>query len=415
MFAALVLAEAGLEPIVLERGKPIEQRVADVEGFWDGGALDPESNVQFGEGGAGTFSDGKLTTGIGGGRVRKVLEEFALAGGGEDLLYKAKPHIGTDVLRPVVRNIREKIISLGGSVMFQHRLDAIDAAGGALRGVSASSPGGGVSLPAEALVLALGHSARDSFRMLLSAGLQMERKPFSIGLRAEHPQARIDAAQYGEGFAGRYGMTPQQAGLPAAEYKLSHRCDGGRGVYTFCMCPGGRVIAAASSEGLLVSNGMSDRGRGSGFANSALLVDVRVDDFWSEHPLAGVDFQERFEGLAFAAGGGSYRLPRESLGEFMAGSGLLAGCLPDFAVRGIREALPVFGRKLKGFDAPDAMLYGVETRSSSPVRMARAEGLEACIAGIYPGGEGAGHAGGIVSAAVDGIKLAEAIIARRLD
>ncbi|MDR1136627.1 MAG: NAD(FAD)-utilizing dehydrogenase [Clostridiales Family XIII bacterium] len=411
MFAALILAEHGLKPLVLERGKPVEERIVDVERFWKNGVLDPESNVQFGEGGAGTFSDGKLTTGISNHRVGKVLKEFALAGGGEDLLYKAKPHIGTDVLRIVVKNIREKIISLGGGVSFQHRMTGVGTEGGVLRHVMASSPEGSIIIPAEQLILALGHSARDSFKILFDAGLSMSRKPFSIGLRIEHPQDLIDAAQYGEGFTEFYGMTPRAAGLPAAEYKLSHRCKDGRGVYTFCMCPGGRVIAASSSEGLIVSNGMSDRKRDSGFANSAVLVDVRVDDFPTEDPLAGVEFQEKFEKLAFAAGGGDYSLPYESVGALMEGSGsLLAACLPDFAVRNIREGLPVFGKKLKGFDGQDVRLYGVETRSSSPVRIVRSEELEANIKGIYPGGEGAGYAGGIVSAAVDGIRIAEEII-----
>lgn len=412
MFAALVLAECGFKPVVLERGKPVEERISDVNRFWRDGVLDPESNVQFGEGGAGTFSDGKLTTGIRDPRVGKVLEEFVRAGGGADLLYRQAPHMGTDVLRNVVKNIREKIIADGGTVLFRHKLTGLRFEKGTRKTVFAESPEGRREMPADALVIAIGHSARDTFAMLSAQGIAMEQKPFSIGLRIEHPQSLINAAQYGENFNKVYGMPPQEAGLPPAAYKLAHRCKDGRGFYTFCMCPGGSVIAAASQEGGTVTNGMSDRARGAAFANSALLADVRTEDFGSDDPLAGIAFQEHYERLAFALGGGSYKPPQETVGEFLRGRGSLAGCLPDFAAAAIREGLPVFGRKLKGFASEDARLYGVESRSSSPVRILRDAGLNASAEGVYPGGEGAGYAGGIVSAAVDGIRIAERIMAR---
>jgi uncharacterized FAD-dependent dehydrogenase len=410
MFAGLILAEHGFRPIILERGKPIEQRASDVERLWRDGVLDPESNVQFGEGGAGAFSDGKLTTGVNDPRAAKALEEFVEAGGGEDLLRRAKPHIGTDVLPRVVENIRRKIISMGGEVRFGSKLVGLKAEAGALSAALARTAGGDELIPARDLILAIGHSARDTFKMLLEAGLAMERKPFSIGLRIEHPQKTVNAAQYGDGFASLYGMAPEEAGLPPAEYKLSHRCGDGRGLYTFCMCPGGRVISAASHEGMTVTNGMSGRARDGEFANSALLVDVRVDDFASGRPLAGVEFQETYERLAFEAGGGRYTPPKEATGDFLKAGSLLAACLPGFAAAGIREGLPELGKKLRGFDAPDGTLYGVETRSSSPLRIARSKELVANIGGVYPGGEGAGYAGGIMSAAIDGIKIAEKVI-----
>jgi uncharacterized FAD-dependent dehydrogenase len=414
MFAGLALAEMGLNPIILERGKAVEERVVDVERFWKGGALDPDSNVQFGEGGAGTFSDGKLATGIGDPRRQWVLEQLARAGGGKDILYKQRPHIGTDRLRAVVRNIRERIISLGGSVMFCHRLDGLlieESSDGArrLRGVVVNGPDGKNEMPASRLALAVGHSARDTFATLFDAGLRMSSKPFSIGLRIEHRQSLINLAQYGEAFASIYGMTPEAAGLPAAEYRLSCKSSDGRGVYTFCMCPGGVVVAATSHPGMTVTNGMSYSGRDGAFANSAVLVDVRVTDFASAHPLAGMTFQEEYERRAFALARG-YAPPRESVEDFMSGTGALARCLPEFAARGIREGLKIFGNRLKGFDTPEAWLYGVETRSSSPVRIFRdATTMMSNIEGVFPGGEGAGWAGGIMSAAVDGMRLADGI------
>jgi uncharacterized FAD-dependent dehydrogenase len=413
MFAALALAAGGQAPIVLERGKAVDERVSDVSRFFEIGELDPESNVQFGEGGAGTFSDGKLTTGINNPRARTVLAEFARAGGGDDILYDGKPHIGTDVLRSVIKNIRERIIELGGTVLFGHRLDGIYTRGGALRAVLARTPRGAAEMPAERLILATGHSARDTFAILHEAGLFMEPKPFSVGLRIEHPQHLIDVAQYGEMFAKIYGLPPREIGLPPADYKLSVATRDGRGVYTFCMCPGGVVIPAASELGCTVTNGMSEKARAGAMANSALLVDVRVSDFASESSLAGVEFQRAYERAAFVskASPRPYVPPSESLKDFMAGESALAACLPLFAVSAIRESLPLFGKKLKGFDMPEARLYGVETRSSSPIRVPRGQDMLSNIRGVYAGGEGAGKAGGIISAAVDGIRLAEAILA----
>ncbi|MDR1573109.1 MAG: NAD(FAD)-utilizing dehydrogenase [Clostridiales Family XIII bacterium] len=413
MFAALTLAACGRAPIVLERGKDADARVRDVRRFFEEGVLDPESNVQFGEGGAGTFSDGKLTTGIKDPRAALVLRELARAGGGEDILRLHKPHIGTDVLRTVVKNIRERIRSLGGTVLFEHKLTGLSVRDGALRSVLVETPRGAEELPATRLLLATGHSARDSFEMLRAAGVRMEQKPFSVGLRIEHPQRLIDAAQYGEDFTERYGMTPREAGLPPADYKLSVRTAGGRGLYTFCMCPGGVVIPAASEPCGTVTNGMSDRARAGDFANSALLVDVRVSDFASaEDPLSGLAFRRVYEGLAFAsrAAPGPYLPPTESLADFMSEDSALAACLPAFAADAIREGLPYLGKKLKGFDAPDARLFGVETRSSSPVRIPRGHDMFSNVRGLCAGGEGAGCAGGIVSAAVDGIRLAEAML-----
>ncbi len=429
MFAGLILAEMGYRPIILERGRRIEERIKDVDSFWKNGILDNESNVQFGEGGAGLFSDGKLTTQIRDPRVRKVLEEFVQAGGPPELLYKQKPHIGTDVLRRVVLNVREKIIENGGEIRFQSRLTGLclnDTTGcSVLQGVTVN---GSETLRTEALIVAIGHSARDTFRKMNEQGLVMTQKPFSIGVRIEHPQALINQAQYGESCTSKE--------LGAADYKLSHHCENGRGVYTFCMCPGGYVIGAASQEGCVVTNGMSFHDRGSHLANSALLVDVRTEDFNDSSPLAGIDFQERYERLAFQAGGANYNAPAQRLKDFMGHNGerslkesaansvqeieptyrpgltwtQLSACLPGFAVEAMREAIPALAKKLRGFDVDEAVMTGVETRSSSPVRILRNEEFTSNIQGIYPAGEGAGYAGGIMSAAVDGIKIAEAVI-----
>ncbi|MCL1809822.1 MAG: NAD(FAD)-utilizing dehydrogenase [Clostridiales bacterium] len=404
MFAALILSELGYAPLVLERGKQVEERVKDVERFWSDGILDEESNVQFGEGGAGAFSDGKLTTGIKDPRVGKVLEELVLAGAGGDILYKQHPHVGTDVLRGVVKNIRKKILENGGELMFQTRLDGIALHGGRLAAVKASGTGGSFEIETENLVLAVGHSARDTIRALSKTGVLMEQKPFSIGIRIEHLQAAINEAQYGRNAV---------KGLPPAEYKLAHRCRDGRGVYTFCMCPGGEVIAASSQQGFLVTNGMSNRARDGKYANSAVLVDVRVSDFEPGDPLSGIAFQEKYESAAFWMAGGRYQPPSSTLGELMGGTKAaqpVINSLPGFAVSGIREAMPVFSKKLKGFDNQDAVVYAVESRSSSPVRIRRDESLQCNIAGVYPCGEGAGYSGGIMSAAVDGIKAAEEIV-----
>jgi len=519
MFAALVLAEAGYRPVVFERGKRMDGRIRDVEAFWAGGPLNPESNVQFGEGGAGTFSDGKLTTGTHDPRIAKVLDELAKASGRDELRYLAKPHVGTDELRTVVTAIRRKIEDLGGEIRFEHKVtgwvekNAGNRTGEALNGTESArrlsslrvrnvETGEEETFETDAAVFALGHSARDTWRAFAREGLRMEPKAFSMGVRAEHLQSLIDLAQYGQ--------PAKDLKLEPADYKLAVKvtlpgngkgpdgADDVRGVYTFCMCPGGTVVAAASDEGMVVTNGMSNRDRGGRNANSAVLVDVRPEDYLAKDaegkpvtadsplydPLAGVAFQEAYERLAFAAGGRGYAAPAERLGDFLAGksrealaretrarrapgsaSGFepgsasespaptyargvvwtdLSECLPDFVTEGIRAAFPLFGRRVKGFDRPDTVLTAVESRSSSPVRIPRGEDGLARIRrktgpdsrtvssgsangapsgrapaeetvpldGFYPAGEGAGYAGGIVSAAVDGIRMAEAIIRR---
>ena len=532
MFAALILAQAGLRPLVLERGQEVDARTASVERFWREGTLNEQSNVQFGEGGAGTFSDGKLTTGIKDVRIRKVLEEFVAAGAPKEIIYKQKPHIGTDVLRLVVKNIREEIKRLGGEVRFNTLVEDLRVEDGRVSGVicaqdgaetdheSGAQPqeqncgdlapklaqnsedsrgarafqdmqppanghgdlapkraqnsedGRGIPtrcIPCQTVIFAMGHSARDTFRRLRARGIAMSQKPFSVGVRIEHPQDMIDIAQY--------GAPGRELGLPPADYKLSWRCENGRGVYTFCMCPGGKVVIASSQAGGVVTNGMSYHDRASGIANSALLCDVRTSDFGSDDVLAGVIFQEKLEHQAFLAGGSSYAPPRCTWGELRNGQApQVESCLPNFAVAALREAMPHLGRKLHGFDSPDAMVTAVKTRSSSPVRFARNadyEGICSAVAGtarskfagtphyaadavmldtatqetgistnaphyaadavpcensmttvgnvtgpadgktligFYPCGEGAGYAGGIMSAAVDGIRIAETII-----
>ena len=555
MFAALILAQAGLRPLVLERGQEVDARTASVERFWREGTLNEQSNVQFGEGGAGTFSDGKLTTGIKDARIRKVLEEFVAAGAPKEILYKQKPHIGTDVLRLVVKNIREEIKRLGGEVRFNTLVEDLRVEDGRVSGVICAQDGAETDhesgaqpqeqncgdlapklaqnsedgrgarafqdtqlpangrgdlapqnaqkaedgcgiptrcIPCQTLIFAMGHSARDTFRRLRARGIAMSQKPFSVGVRIEHPQDLIDIAQY--------GAPGRELGLPPADYKLSWRCENGRGVYTFCMCPGGKVVIASSQAGGVVTNGMSYHDRASGIANSALLCDVRTSDFGSDDVLAGVIFQEKLEHQAFLAGGSSYAPPRCTWGELRNGQApQVESCLPNFAVAALREAMPHLGRKLQGFDNSDAMVTAVETRSSSPVRFARNADYEgACSAvagtarskfagtphyaadtvmldtatqetgistnaphypadavmldaamqetgistnaphyaadaapcdnsmptvgnvtepadgktliGFYPCGEGAGYAGGIMSAAVDGIRVAETII-----
>lgn len=431
IFAALTLAKAGLRPIVLERGACMEERVAAVERFWSEGVLDPRTNVQFGEGGAGSFSDGKLTTGTKDPVHRLILQCFADAGADPDILYKQHPHVGTDVLRGVVVNLRKQIGELGGEVRFCTQLTALQLEDGRLTAVETAGPDGKTEIiETDALILALGHSARDSFAMLHASGLWMEQKPFSMGVRIEHRQADIDRAQY--------GALHEDLGIGAAEYKLSVRTKAGRGVYTFCMCPGGQVVASASEEGRLCTNGMSLRARDGENANSGLLVDVRPEDFGSSDPLAGVEFQRKYEKLAFELGGSAYRAPAQKVGSFLRRNtegqvhcaveptyrpGVtwtdLHKCLPDFVSASLEEALPLLGRKLKGFDAPDAVMTAIEARSSSPVRMKRdAGGLalaspEVSIKGIYPAGEGAGYAGGIMSAAADGYHAAMHILENR--
>lgn len=423
IFAGLILAQAGYRPLILERGADIDKRTSDVEKFWENGQLNVNSNVQFGEGGAGTFSDGKLTTGIKDARISKVLNELVSGGGPKDILYKQKAHIGTDLLRNVVKSIRETIKSLGGEIRFNTYVSDFEITD---KKLTAVMTGSGEIIPCEAAIFAIGHSSRDTFRWLNQKHIKMEQKPFSIGVRIEHPQDLIDIAQYGRPAA--------ELGLPVADYKLNHRCKDGRGVYTFCMCPGGRVIAAASQKGGVVTNGMSLHARDSGVANSALLCDVRTSDFGSDDVLAGVEFQEKYEKLAFINGGNDYSMPKATWGELRDGKAQnVENSLPEFAVEAMREAMPYLAHKLKGFDDENAIVTAVESRSSSPVRFGRnsenmtgmlciessysykkafTDEKEDCVMleGFYPCGEGAGYAGGIMSAAVDGIKVAEAII-----
>lgn len=405
LFAALYLAEAGYAPIVLERGGDMVKRVKDVVAFWTEGHLNPESNVLFGEGGAGTFSDGKLTTGTKDPRIRRVLEAFVQAGAPEDILYKQKPHIGTDVLRAVVVTLRRRIEAAGGEIRFNTKVTGLQVRdSGEVCGVEVLRDGKESSLSSSSVILALGHSARDTFAMLKGANIPMEQKPFSIGVRMEHPQALIDHSQYGD-----------TQGLPAADYKLSYRGANGRGVYSFCMCPGGEVITASTQPGLVCVNGMSNRARNSGTANAGILCDVRPSDFESEDVLAGIAFQEHWEGLAYENGGGAFKAPTCSWKDFQeateAGQRVRA-CLPEFAVEGLLEAIPVFGKRIVGFDGEEARLTAVETRSSSPVRILRGGDYQSTVGGLYPAGEGAGYAGGITSAACDGLRVAESVVAR---
>jgi uncharacterized FAD-dependent dehydrogenase len=425
LFAALALARAGFAPLMLERGQAIEDRARDVDAFWTGGGLAPESNVQFGEGGAGAFSDGKLTTQIKErrGRCRKVLEELAAHGAPEDILWRNKPHVGTDRLRSVVAAIRADIIRLGGRVRFGARVEGLAQRDGR---VSAVRLAGGEEIPAACVILAVGHSARDTFAMLRASGVALEPKPFAIGCRIEHRQERIDRAQLGA-LAGH-------PALGAADYKLAQACStgaaAGRSAYTFCMCPGGSVIAAASEPGGVVTNGMSLHARDGVNANSALLVGVGpadMADFAAQGPLAGVEFQRQWERLAYALGGRDFHAPAQTLGDFLAGRASrklgavapsytpgvvpadLSRCLPDYVCAAMREAVGGFDRKLRGFADPEAVLTGVETRSSSPLRILRGADMQSVsLPGLFPAGEGAGYAGGIVSSAVDGLRVAEA-------
>ena len=423
LFAALALARAGLRPIVLERGEPVERRARDTARFAEEGELNPESNVQFGEGGAGAFSDGKLTTGIKDRRCAAVLRELVDHGAPEEILYLARPHIGTDRLPQVVAAIREEILALGGTVRFGTRLEGLRVRGGAIEGLICRSAAGEEEIKTDALIVAIGHSAADTQQMLFQAGVNMVQKPFSVGARIEHPQALINRAQYGK-FAGH-------PALSAAEYHLSTKLADGRGAYTFCMCPGGTVAPAASRPGGVCVNGMSVYARDGRNANAALLVDVRTEDFGDDHPLAGYVLQRMWEQRAFRAGGGDYRAPVQRVEDLLSGResarlgdveptyrpGVtcadLRGVLPDFAYQGLREAIRAFDRQLRGFAMPDAVLTGVETRSSCPVRLLRDRRFESSVAGLYPCGEGAGYAGGIMSAAADGLRVAEAVLAAK--
>ena len=424
LFAALTLAEAGACPLVLERGQDVDTRTRDVQAYWTQGAsaFSPASNVQFGEGGAGTFSDGKLNTGTKDPRGEHILRTFVRFGAPAEILIDAKPHIGTDRLAGVVRAMRERIIDLGGEVRFGARMTQLLCEDGALRAIRYDDAQGEHELPAQRVILAIGHSARDTFTMLHERGFTLLQKPFSIGARIEHPQTLINRAQYGD-FAGH----PR---LGAADYKLALHLPSGRSVYTFCMCPGGTVVAAASEPESVVTNGMSCFARDAENANSALLVGVEPSDFGSDHPLAGMFLQREIEQRAFVLGGRTGKAPCQLVGDLLArreskalGSvvpsyrpgvvpGDLRALLPGFITEAMREALPLFGRRLRGFDLPDAVITGPETRSSSPVRIPRGETLESVdAAGLYPCGEGAGYAGGITSAAVDGVRCAEAVLA----
>ena len=435
LFAALVLAQMGLRPIVLERGKAVRERSLDTWGLWRRGVLDPESNVQFGEGGAGTFSDGKLWSQISDPRhlTRKVLTEFVKAGAPEEILFVSKPHIGTFRLVGVVEKMRAEIEALGGEVRFQQRVADVLIEGGAIRGVTLAS---GEQLRADHVVIALGHSARDSFQMLHRRGVFMQAKPFSIGYRIEHPQSLIDKARFGPGAGNPI--------LGAADYKLVHRASNGRAVYSFCMCPGGTVVAATSEVERVVTNGMSQYSRNERNANAGIVVGIAPQDYRQDgqadgpvNPLDGMAFQRFWESRAYALGGGGYVAPGQLVGDFIKGQrssapgalmpsytpGVLMtdlaapgnASLPAYAIEAIREALPAFEKQIKGFAMADAVLTGVETRTSSPLRIARGKDFQSLnVKGLYPAGEGAGYAGGIMSAGVDGIEVTEALGAQLL-
>jgi uncharacterized FAD-dependent dehydrogenase len=408
----------GFCPIVLERGKAVRERTKDTFGLWRQGKLNPESNVQFGEGGAGTFSDGKLHSQIKDPKHygRKVLTEFVKAGAPEEILYVSKPHIGTFRLVGMVEEMRASIEALGGEIHFQSKVEDIAIDNGQVRGVVLGS---GEFIASDHVVLAVGHSARDTFHMLHQRGVYMEAKPFSIGFRIEHPQPLIDSCRFGKNAGNPL--------LGAADYKLVHHCDNGRSVYSFCMCPGGTVVAAASEEGRVVTNGMSQYSRNERNANSGIVVGITPADY-PGNPLAGIELQRYWEARAFESGGSNYHAPAQKVGDFLAGRpstslgsvvpsyapGVhlcdLSTSLPDYAIAAIREAIPAFDKQLKGFAMFDAVLTGVETRTSSPVRIKRREDFQSLnTSGLYPAGEGAGYAGGILSAAVDGIQVAEAV------
>ena len=420
IFAALILAQSGFKPIVLERGKAVRERTKDTWGLWRKSVLNPESNVQFGEGGAGTFSDGKLYSQIKDPNHygRKVLNEFVKAGAPEEILYVSHPHIGTFRLVGMVEEMRQNIIALGGEIRFQSRVDDIEIENGQVQGVVLQN---GERIITNHLVLAVGHSARDTFEMLQKRGIYIEAKPFSVGFRIEHPQSLIDHA--------RFGPNAQHPVLGAADYKLVHHAKNGRSVYSFCMCPGGTVVAAASEEGRVVTNGMSHYSRNERNANAGIVVGINPLEDYPGDPLAGMEFQRKWEARAFELGGKNYQAPGQLIGDFIKGKpsstfgtvqpsytpGVhltdLSTALPEYAITAIREAIPAFAKQIKDFDLPDGVLTGVETRTSSPIKIKRDEESLQSIntRGLYPTGEGAGYAGGILSAAVDGIKIAEAV------
>lgn len=418
MFAGLLMAQKGYNPLIIERGENVERRKNTINKFWTRAVLNAESNVQFGEGGAGTFSDGKLTTRIKDTRCDYVLEEFVKAGAPGEILYIGKPHIGTDILKVVVKNIRESIIKLGGEVRFNSKLEDIIIKDKKIKGIIVN----GEEIPCESLILAPGHSSRDTYEMLYKNGIFMSSKPFAIGVRIEHPQGMINENQY-----GKYASHER---LKAADYKLTYNSGKvGRAVYSFCMCPGGEVVGAASEQGHLAINGMSEYKRDKANANSAIVVSVGPKDFASDNPLSGIEFQRHYEALAYTLGGSNYNAPVQLVGDFLndnvsnkIGSikpsytpgyefANLTKCLPNYVTEAIREALPKFEYKIKGFAREDAIMTGIETRTSAPVRIDRNELLQSIsLEGLYPAGEGAGYAGGIISAAVDGLKVAEIIM-----
>jgi uncharacterized FAD-dependent dehydrogenase len=425
IFCALLLVENGFKPTILERGEDVDARMASVRRFWEEGVLNPESNMQFGEGGAGTFSDGKLNTSVGDAmhRNRKVIDEFLEAGAPPEIGYIGKPHIGTDCLVGTLKRLRAKIESLGGSVRFGAKVTSLEVKGGRIKAVTVN---GAERIEAGAVVLAIGHSARDTFEAVAAGGLDMERKPFAIGLRIEHPQAMIQRSQFGASW--------KHPRLPAADYKLTFQSSGGRGVYSFCMCPGGFVVNSSSEPGMVACNGMSNFARDERNANSAIVAAVRTEDFQGEGILAGIEFQRTWERAAFEAvnaGRTGFAMPVQRYDDFVSGECTKAygevkpcskgevafadlnACLPPFVAEALKEAIPAFDRKIHGFARPDALLTGVETRTSSPVRILRGETMESSVEGLYPCGEGAGYAGGIMSAAMDGIRVAEAVASGR--
>ncbi|MBX9676419.1 MAG: NAD(P)/FAD-dependent oxidoreductase [Methylotenera sp.] len=424
IFAALILAQAGFKPIVLERGKAVKERTKDTWGLWRKNTLNPESNVQFGEGGAGTFSDGKLWSQIKDPKHygRKVLQEFVAAGAPPEILYLSHPHIGTFRLVGMVETMRTTIIELGGEIHFGARVDDIEIDNNAIKGVVLAS---GEYIAANHVILAVGHSARDTFEMVHRKGIFVEAKPFSIGFRIEHPQSLIDKARYGNSYS-----EDLISKLGAAEYKLVHHASNGRSVYSFCMCPGGTVVAAASEEGRVVTNGMSQYSRNERNANAGIVVGITPEVDYPDNPLAGMELQRKLESHAYVLGGSNYAAPAQLIGDFLAnrpseqfgevvpsytpGVHLtnLESSLPAFAIDAIREAIPVFAKQIKGYDLADGLLTGVETRTSSPIRIKRDDNSLQSIntKGLYPCGEGAGYAGGILSAGVDGIRVAEAVM-----
>ncbi|MGR5500491.1 NAD(P)/FAD-dependent oxidoreductase [Vibrio sp. DNB22_10_4] len=419
LFAGLILAQMGFKPIIVERGKEVRERTKDTFGFWRKRTLNPESNVQFGEGGAGTFSDGKLYSQVKDPKHygRKVIEEFVAAGAPEEILYVSKPHIGTFKLVTMIEKMRATIIELGGEIRFSTRVDDIHMENDQITGLTLSS---GEEIKTRYVVLAVGHSARDTFEMLHDRGVYMEAKPFSVGFRIEHKQSVIDEA--------RFGPNAGNPILGAADYKLVHHCKNGRTVYSFCMCPGGTVVAATSEEGRVVTNGMSQYSRAERNANSAIVVGISPDQDYPGDPLAGIRFQRELESNAYLLGGENYDAPAQKIGDFLKGNdpselgdvepsftpGIkltdLSKALPDFAIEAIREAIPAFDKKIKGFSGADGLLTGVETRTSSPICIKRGKDYQSVnLKGFYPAGEGAGYAGGILSAGIDGIKVAEAL------